>query len=110
MAYVFLMSAIVAEVVAAIATRYSDGFTRLVPTVVTVVGVLGAYFLLSLALKQGMGIGVAYGIWAAAGVTLVAAIGALFLGDHLTWLQVAGIALVIAGVVALEHGGAHEIA
>lgn len=110
MAYVFLISAIVAEVVAAIATRYSDGFTRLVPTVVTVVGVLGAYFLLSLALKQGMGIGVAYGIWAAAGVTLVAAIGALFLGDHLTWLQVAGIALVIAGVVALEHGGTHEIA
>jgi len=110
MAYVFLMSAIVAEVVAAIATRYSDGFTRLVPTVVTVVGVLGAYFLLSLALKQGMGIGVAYGIWAAAGVTLVAAIGALFLGDHLTWLQVAGIGLVIVGVVALEHGGTHEIA
>jgi len=110
MAYVFLISAIVAEVLAAIATRYSDGFTRLVPTVVTVVGVLGAYFLLSLALKQGMGIGVAYGIWAAAGVTLVAAIGALFLGDHLTWLQVAGIGLVIVGVVALEHGGTHEIA
>jgi len=110
MAYLFLVGAIAAEVVAAIATRYSDGFTRLVPTVVTVVGVLGAYFLLSLALKQGMGIGVAYGIWAAAGVTLVAAIGALFLGDHLTWLQVAGIALVIVGVVALEHGGTHEFA
>ncbi|TDW30955.1 DMT family transporter [Cryobacterium psychrophilum] len=110
MVYLFLAAAIGAEVVGAIATRYSDGFTRLVPTVIAVVGVLGAYFLLSLTLKQGMGIGVAYGIWAAAGVTLVAVIGALFLGDHLTWLQVVGVALVIVGVLALEHGGTHEVA
>jgi small multidrug resistance pump len=110
MVYLFLVGAIVAEVIAALATRYSEGFTRLVPTVIAVVGVVGAYYLLSLTLKQGMGVGVAYGIWAAVGVTLVAAIGAVFLGDHLTWVQVAGIALVILGVLALEHGGSHEVA
>ena len=53
-----------------------------------------------------MGVGVAYGIWAAVGVTLVALIGALFLGDTLTWIQVGGIVLVIAGVAALELGAA----
>ncbi|SDI52308.1 small multidrug resistance pump [Sinosporangium album] len=107
MSYVFLFAAIFAEIVGAIATRYSDGFTRPVPTAVAAIGVLGAYYLLSLALKQGMGIGVAYGIWAALGVTAVALIGVLFLGDGLTWLQGAGVMLVIGGVLALELGARH---
>jgi small multidrug resistance pump len=46
-------------------------------------------------------------VWAALGVSLVALIGALFLGDGLTWVQVGGIALVIGGVLALELGAAH---
>ncbi|MGV2387190.1 MAG UNVERIFIED_CONTAM: QacE family quaternary ammonium compound efflux SMR transporter, partial [Thermobifida fusca] len=48
----------------------------------------------------------AYGIWSALGVTLVAVIGAVFLGDTLTWGQIVGIVLVIAGVAALELGAA----
>jgi small multidrug resistance pump len=50
---------------------------------------------------------VAYGVRAAVGVTLVAIIGAAFLGESMTWVQVAGIALVIAGVLALELGAHH---
>ncbi|GAA4863286.1 DMT family transporter [Saccharopolyspora cebuensis] len=107
MVYVLLLGAILAEVVGAIATRFSAGFTRLVPTALAVLGVLGAYYLLSLVLERGMGIGVAYGIWAALGVTAVALVGAVFLGDSLTWVQVAGIVLVVGGVLALEMGGQH---
>ncbi|SFO96531.1 small multidrug resistance pump [Amycolatopsis arida] len=71
-----------------------------------VVGVLGAYVLLSFALERGMTIGVAYGIWAAVGVALVAVIGVVALGDRMTLVQVGGIVLVIGGVLALELGAA----
>lgn len=107
MAYLFLLGAILSELVGALATRFSDGFTRLVPTVTALVGVGLSYFLLSRSLKEGMGIGVAYGIWAALGVTLVAIVGAAFLGDSLTPVQVGGIVLVICGVLALELGARH---
>ncbi|WP_216213340.1 DMT family transporter [Amycolatopsis aidingensis] len=106
MAHLLLLAAILAEVTGTIAVRFSDGFSRPVPSVVAVLGVVGAYFLLSQVLKQGMGVGVAYGIWAAMGVSLVAVIG-IFLGDGLTWIQGLGVALVIGGVLALELGAAH---
>lgn len=105
MAYLLLFGAIVSEVIGAIATRFSEGFTKAVPTAIAIVGVIGAYYLLSLALTRGMSIGVAYGIWAALGVTFVALIGAVFLGDKLTWIQVVGVVLVIGGVLSLELGG-----
>ncbi|WP_158883460.1 DMT family transporter [Amycolatopsis anabasis] len=107
MAYLFLLAAIVTEVTGTIATRFSDGFTKPVPSAVAVVGVVGAYVLLSLALARGMSLGVAYGVWAAVGVAAVTLIGALFLGDELTLVQTGGIALVIGGVLALELGAAH---
>lgn len=106
MVYLLLFGAIAAEVIGATATRYSEGFTRPIPTALTVVAVLAAYYLLSLVLQRGMSIGVAYGIWAALGVALVAIVGWILFGDHLTWVQVAGIVLVIAGVLSLELGGA----
>lgn len=107
MPWLLLIAAILAEVVGTVALRFSDGFTRLIPSFITLVGYVVAFYLLSQVLKQGVGIGVAYGIWSALGVTLVAVIGAFFLGDSLTWVQVVGIGLVIAGVAALEMGGAH---
>lgn len=105
MIYVLLLGAIVVEVVAAVATRLSDGFTRPWPTAVAAVGVLGAYYLLSLVLRQGMDLGVAYGIWSALGITLVALIGVVALGDGLSRVQLLGLALIVAGVLSLELGG-----
>jgi small multidrug resistance pump len=107
MVWVILLGAILSEVTATIALRLSDGFSKLVPSVVVAVGYLTAFTLLSQALKRGMPVGIAYGIWAAAGVALVAVIGVLFLRETLTWVQVAGLVLVIAGVAALELGAAH---
>lgn len=108
MAYVFLAAAIVSEIIGALATRFSDGFTKLVPSAVATVGVLGAYILLAQSLKLGMGIGAAYAIWAAVGVAVVGLVGAVFLGDKLTLTQLAGLVLIIGGVVAVELGGAGE--
>ncbi|AGI88943.1 QacE family quaternary ammonium compound efflux SMR transporter [Streptomyces sp. CHA1] len=107
MTWVLLACAILAEVTATISLRLSEGFSKIAPSVVVVVGYVTAFTLLALVLKRGMAIGVAYGIWAAAGVALVALIGAAFLGDSLTPVQYGGLVLVAAGVVALEAGGAH---
>lgn len=107
MPWLMLAGAIAAEVVATTSLKLSVGFTRLVPSIIVVVGYVAAVLLLSQALVRGMQVGVAYAIWAAAGVALVALIGTLFLGESMTWIQVGGLALVIAGVMALELGGQH---
>ncbi|MFE8100847.1 multidrug efflux SMR transporter [Brenneria goodwinii] len=107
MTYLLLAAAIASEIVGALSTRFSHGFTKPWPTALAIVGVVGAYYLLSLVLNRGLAIGVAYAIWAALGVASVAIIGAVFLGDRLTWIQSVGIVLVIGGVVALELGGKH---
>ena len=104
MAWLFLACAILAEVAATTALKLSEGFTRLVPSVVVVVGYVAAFALLSQALVRGLGISVAYGTWAAAGIALVTLIGVVFLGESLSAIQVGGIALVIIGVLALELG------
>ncbi|MBE2998360.1 multidrug efflux SMR transporter [Nocardiopsis sp. HNM0947] len=107
MPWIFLAGAILAEVFATTSLKFSEGFTKLLPSIFVVVGYATAFFLLSQALVKGMDLGVAYGIWAAVGVALVAVIGVMFLGESLTWVQTGGIALVIAGVMALEMGGQH---
>ncbi|AZM45053.1 QacE family quaternary ammonium compound efflux SMR transporter [Streptomyces sp. WAC 06738] len=107
MTYVLLIGAILSEVTATVSLRLSEGFSKILPSIIVVVGYITAFTLLSLVLKRGMSIGIAYGIWAAAGVALVALIGAAFLGDGLTGVQIGGLVLVAAGVVALEAGGAH---
>ena len=107
MPWIWLVGAILLEVFATTSLKFSEGFTRLLPSALVVGGYAGAFYLLSQALSRGMPLGVAYGVWAAAGVALLAVIGAVFLGESLTWVQVGGIALVIAGVMALEMGGRH---
>ncbi|MGN2640136.1 DMT family transporter [Nocardia takedensis] len=107
MTLLFLALAIVSEISATVSLKLSEGFSKLVPSIVVVIGYVSAFFFLSKALQRGMAIGVAYGIWSAVGVAAVATIGALFLGEHLTLVQVGGIGLVILGVLALELGGAH---
>ncbi len=104
MTYLALAGAIVLEVMGTISLRLSDGLSRPVPTILVAIGYLGAFTLLAQVLARGLPVGVAYAIWAGVGVALVALIGAAFLGDALTWVQVAGLVLVIAGVAALELG------
>ncbi|WP_046468496.1 DMT family transporter [Allosalinactinospora lopnorensis] len=107
MGWVFLAFAILGEVTATVSLKLSNGFTKPVPSVIVVAGYVMAFYLLSQGLTRGIPLGVAYGIWASVGVALVAVIGALFLGESMTWAQVGGIILVIGGVTLLEMGGRH---
>jgi small multidrug resistance pump len=104
MKWVLLALAIVLEVTGTLSMRAAEGFTRLGFTLLTVVGYLGAFSLLGMVLKQGMPVGVAYGIWAGAGVALVALLGRFVFGEPLTVAMWAGFLLIIAGVWMVESG------
>ncbi|MFF0065105.1 DMT family transporter [Streptomyces sp. NPDC005279] len=106
MGYGLLAAAIAAEVAGTTAMKYSEGFTRLWPSLLTVVGYLLAFSLLARTLRT-MSVGTAYAIWAGVGTAAIAVIGMMFLGESTSLVKIAGIALVIAGVVVLSMGGAH---
>ena len=104
MALVYLAGAIIAEVSATLCLKIaSAGRARWY--VAVVLGYVAAFSLLSLTLEAGLGLGVAYGIWAAAGVALTALLSKPLFGEPLTPTMLAGIALIIAGVLAIELGG-----
>ncbi|MCK9248156.1 MAG: multidrug efflux SMR transporter [Solirubrobacteraceae bacterium] len=105
MAWVFLGAAIMSEITATLSLRQSEGFSRIGWSVIVVVGYSVSFFLLSQALQRGMSLAVAYGIWSAIGVTAIAIIGWVAFHEGLSGLQIAGIALVAAGVAALQSGG-----
>ncbi|MGI5257148.1 DMT family transporter [Streptomyces angustmyceticus] len=106
MVYVTLAAAILSEVLATTAMKYSDGFSRLWPSLATGVGYLVAFVLLAQTLKS-MSVGTAYAIWSGAGTAVIAAIGMVFLGESTSALKILGVLLVIAGVVVLNLDGAH---
>ncbi|SDJ88153.1 small multidrug resistance pump [Actinopolyspora mzabensis] len=107
MAYIVLVVAILSEVLGTLSLRFVDGLSRPLPLVLVVLGYGSAFVALANVLKMGIPVGVAYAIWSAAGVALVVLIGALFLNETMTLTQIAGILLIIGGVVALEAGGTH---
>jgi small multidrug resistance pump len=106
MVYLMLGGAILAEVLGTTAMKYSDGFSRLLPSLGTAAGYLVAFALLAQTLRT-MSVGTAYAIWAGVGTAVIAAIGMVFLGESASAVKLAGLALVIAGVVVLNLGGAH---
>ena len=105
--YLLLGLAIAVEVMATLSLRASEGFSRLLPSIVVLGGYGLSFFLLSLVLQRGMDVAVVYARWSATGIVAIAAIGATFLGERLTSVQILGIALIIAGVLALELGARH---
>ncbi|MFJ1810838.1 MULTISPECIES: DMT family transporter [unclassified Streptomyces] len=106
MGYLTLAGAIAAEVAATTAMKYSDGFSRLWPSLLTAVGYVVSFLLLAQTLKT-VGIGTAYAIWAGVGTATIAVIGLALFGESLTLTKAAGILLIVGGVVVLNLGGAH---
>jgi small multidrug resistance pump len=103
--WLLLGAAIVSEVTATLSLKRALDHPALY--VVVAAGYVAAFVLLTLTLRHGLGIGVAYGIWAACGVALTAAGSRLFFHEPLTGVMVAGLALIIAGVLLVELGAAH---
>ncbi|GAB7069838.1 multidrug efflux SMR transporter [Mycobacterium hodleri] len=104
--WLVLALAIGVEVFATLGVRASDGFRKRAWIVPVAAGYVASFYLLWLTLKLGMPVGVAYGVWTACGVALVAVIARYVFGDPLTVRMLIGIALVIAGVLTIELAGA----
>ncbi|HZH24452.1 MAG TPA: multidrug efflux SMR transporter [Solirubrobacteraceae bacterium] len=100
-----LTLAIAAEVAATVSLRYSEGFSKLLPSAIVVLGYASSFYLLSLILKQ-LSVGTTYAIWAGAGTAAVAVIGIVALGEPATAIKLVSIALIIAGVIGLNLSGA----
>jgi small multidrug resistance pump len=101
MIYVFLVIAIVAEVIATSALAKSDGFTRLWPSVTSFLGYGVAFYLLSVVTRT-VPVGIVYAVWSGAGIVLVAAAGWLFFGQRLDLAATIGMALIVAGVLIIN--------
>ncbi|SDL42232.1 small multidrug resistance pump [Modicisalibacter muralis] len=101
MAYVYLFVAIVAEVLGTSALKASQEFTRFWPSVVVVVGYAVAFYMLTLVLRT-IPVGIAYAFWAGLGIVLVTLIGVVAFGEKLDLPAVAGLAMIIGGVVVIQ--------
>ena len=99
--WLFLSVAILAEVVATSALKASEGFTRLWPSLLVVTGYGTAFFFLSLTLRT-IPIGIAYAVWSGVGVVLIALVAWLFYGQRLDAPALAGMGLIVAGVIVIN--------
>ena len=100
-----LAGAIVVEVCATLSLRASDGFRQRAWIAPVIIGYLISFALLWWTLQLGMPVGIAYGVWSACGVALVALAARALFGEPLTPLMMAGIVLIIGGVLTIELTG-----
>lgn len=105
MMWLTLAGGIVLEVFSTLGLRASDGFRKRAWIAPVIVGYVASFALISWTLSLGMPVGIAYGVWSACGVALVALLAKVLFGEALTPVMVAGIALIIAGVLTIELSG-----
>lgn len=96
-----LFLAILSEVIATSALKFSEGFTKLIPSVVVVIGYGLSFYLLSITLKT-LPIGVAYAIWSGVGLILTVLAEILLWQEKLDWARVTGIVLIIVGIIFIN--------
>ena len=96
-----LFFAILSEVIATTALKLSDGFTKIVPSVIVVIGYVASFYLLSISLKV-IPIGLAYAIWSGVGIVLTVIVGILIWRETLDWARVIGIIFIILGVLIIN--------
>lgn len=106
MAWVYLFSAGLLEVVFALTLKLSQGFTRLWPSIGFVVAGAASFFLLSRAL-QTLPVGVAYAVWTGIGAAGTAVVGILALGESSDPLKIFSLFLLVAGIVGLRVSAVH---
>jgi len=99
--WIYLFIAIALEVVSTAALKFSDGFTKLVPSLVVIIGYCVAFYFLSLTLKA-IPIGVAYAVWSGVGIALITFFGWIFLGQHLHPMAIVGIGFILVGIIMLN--------
>ena len=106
MTAIYLSAAIASEVLATLALKSSDGFSRPLPTAIVVVGYVVSFWLLALVLKS-LSVGTTYAVWSAVGTAAIALIGVFAYGESAGALKLASLGLIILGVIGLNAAGAH---
>ncbi len=101
MAKIYLFLAIIAEVIGTSALKTSEGFTKLVPSGIVIVGYGIAFYLLSLVLKS-FPVGIVYAIWSGVGIVLITIVGVVAFKQTLDLPAIIGMSLIVAGVVVLN--------
>jgi len=101
MAWIYLTIAIIAEVVSTAALKSSEGFTKLTPSILVVVGYGISFYLLS-KIVQLLPLAITYAIWSGVGIALVGIVGWIWLDQKLDLAAICGIALIILGVVVIN--------
>ena len=99
--YAYLAISIIAEVIATSALKASDGFTRVAPSAVVAIGYVISFSFLSLTLKV-LPVGIVYAIWSGVGIVLISAIGWILYGQKLDAAAIAGMSLIVAGVLVVN--------
>ena len=93
--------AVLSEVIATTSLKFSEGFTKLLPSLIVVVGYGLSFYLLSLSLKV-MSIGVAYAFWSGIGIVLTVIAGKMIWNETLDWARIAGIGLILLGILIIN--------
>lgn len=101
MAWFWLVCAGLLEVVWALSMKLSDGFTRWLPTTVTLVTMIASFGLLSVAMKT-LPLGTAYTVWTAIGAVGAFVVGAVYLGEAISLVRASAITLIVSGVLLLK--------
>jgi small multidrug resistance pump len=99
--FILLLLAIISEVIATSSLKASEGFTKLVPSLIVVVGYVVAFYLLSLAIKT-IPVGTAYAIWAGLGTAATVVAGVVLYREGVQLAHLVGIGLIIVGVLVLN--------
>jgi small multidrug resistance pump len=102
-AWVALAIAIFSEVIATSFLKASDGFSKLWPSVIVIVGYASAFYFMSISIKS-IPVGVTYAIWSGTGIVLIALVGWLVMGQKLDWPAILGMSLIVAGVLVIQLG------
>ena len=101
MQYLFLLIAIISELIGTTLLKLSNGFSIILPSIGTLVFYTLSFYFLSLTLKT-IEVGVAYAIWCSIGMSIMAIIGVLFFNETISLLKIISLILIIVGVVGLN--------
>jgi quaternary ammonium compound-resistance protein SugE len=101
MTWVILLLAGLCEVVWAVGLKYTDGFTRIVPSTITIVGMVASVWLLAIAMRT-LPLGTAYAVWVGIGTIGAFVAGVVLFGESMGWMRLASVALIIMGLIGLK--------
>ena len=101
MAWFWLRIAIIFEVIATMALKFSQGFSKIFPSTIVVFGYLLSLIALSKVLEE-LPVTITYAIWSGLGITLIALSSWIFLGQKLTLIDIIGISLIVLGILLIQ--------